>query len=137
MKVLLQRYPGLYQLIRYCVVGVMNNFFGYLIYLFITFFWLDPKLTITLFYPLGALTGYFGHLKYSFAYEEKSKLTLVRYGIAHFIGYGINFMMLLILVDKFKFPHQIIQALAIFVVAGALFLMFRHFVFPHTHYRET
>ena len=136
MKALIQRYPGIYQFIRYGVVGVMNNLLGYLIYLFVTFFWLDPKLAITLFYPIGALTGYFGHMKYSFAYQGNSKLTIVRYGIAHFIGYGINFMMLLILVDKLKFPHQVVQGAAIFVVAGALFLMFRYFVFSNTRYQQ-
>ncbi len=126
----MQKFPAIYQLIRYGVVGVINNLLGYLIYLFVTFFWIEPKIAITLFYPIGALTGYFGHLKYSFAYQGKHRFTLIRYGIAHFIGYSINFMMLFILVDKLKFPHQAVQGSAIFVVASALFLMFRYFVFP-------
>ncbi|MBA3537173.1 MAG: GtrA family protein [Tatlockia sp.] len=132
----MQKFPAIYQFIRYGIVGVINNLLGYLIYLFVTFFWLEPKIAITLFYPIGALTGYFGHLKYSFAYQGKHRFTLIRYGIAHFIGYSINFMMLVILVDKLKFPHQAVQASAIFVVASALFLMFRYFVFPRENYRK-
>lgn len=136
MKRLLQRFPGIYQFIRYGVVGVINNLIGYLIYLFVTFFWLEPKVAITLFYPIGALIGYFSHFKYSFSYQGKHRFAIIRYGIAHFIGYGINFIMLLILVDKLKFPHQAIQASAIFVVASALFLLFRYFVFPQANYRK-
>ncbi|CEG58351.1 GtrA family protein [Legionella fallonii] len=130
MKTLMQSSSGLYQFIRYGVVGVINNLIGYLIYLFVTFFWLEPKMAITLLYPVGVLIGYFSHFKYSFAYQGKHGLAIVRYGVAHFIGYGINFMMLLIFVDKLKYLHQTVQALAIFVVASALFLMFRYFVFP-------
>ncbi|WP_454784962.1 GtrA family protein [Legionella sp. WA2024007413] len=135
MNELIQKFPGLFQFIRYSVVGVINNFIGYIIYLLVTFFWLEPKVAITLFYPIGALIGYFNHFKYSFSYQG-THLALLRYGIAHFIGYGINFIMLFVLVDKFNFPHQAIQAIAIFVVACALFLMFRYFVFPHAHYTK-
>lgn len=136
MKALIQKFPGIYQLIRYGVVGLINNLIGYLIYLVVTFFWLEPKLAVTLFYPIAAFIGYFSHFKYSFSYQGKHGFAVIRYGIAHFIGYSINFIMLLVLVDKFKFPHQAIQALAIFVVAFALFLMFRFFVFPQTNYRK-
>ena len=136
MRLSIQRSAGIYQLIRYGVVGVINNLIGYLIYLLVTFFGLEPKMAITLFYPIGVLIGYFSHFKYSFAYQGKHRFAIIRYGIAHIIGYGINFMMLLILVDKFKFLHQEVQALAIFVVASALFLMFRYFVFPKTNDRE-
>ncbi|WP_454781360.1 GtrA family protein [Legionella sp. WA2022007384] len=136
MNRLIQKFPGLYQFIRYGVVGVINNLIGYLIYLLVTFFWLEPKVAITLFYPIGALIGYFSHFKYSFAYQGTHRFALIRYGIAHFIGYGINFIMLLLLVDKLKFPHQAIQGIAIFVVACALFLMFRYFVFPQVRYQK-
>jgi hypothetical protein len=42
--------------------------------------------------------------------------------------------MLFILSDKWGFPHQAVQASAIFVVALILFLMFKYFVFPDSEY---
>ncbi|MDD2882880.1 MAG: GtrA family protein [Rhodoferax sp.] len=119
------------QVARYGVVGVLNNLLGYLIYLLVTWLWLDPKVAVTLLYPVGALTAYFGHAKYSFSYSGSTPHGVLRYVIAHLIGYSVNVLMLYVLSDRLLFPHQIIQALAIVVVAGVLFLLFRYFVFPN------
>ncbi len=120
------------QLFRYGVVGVLNNLLGYGIYLLVTFFWLEPMVAISLLYPVGAITAYFGHSKYAFSYQGRHTHALVRYIIAHLIGYGVNFLMLYLLWEKLKFPHQAVQVAAIIVVAGVLFLLLRYFVFPHS-----
>ena len=119
------------QIARYGVVGVLNNFLGYLVYLAVTWVWLDPKIAVTLMYPIGAVTAYFGHAKYSFAYSGRTSQGLARYVIAHVIGYGTNVGMLYVLSDKLGYPHQLVQAAAIVVVAGILYLLFRYFVFPN------
>ncbi len=136
MKALRSKFPVLYQIIRYGIVGVLNNLLGYLIYLLITFFWLDPKVAVSILYPIGATTAYFGHAKYSFSYQGNHTNAVLRYAFAHFVGYSVNVFMLFILSDKLKFSHQAVQALAIVVVAGILFLMFRYFVFPHSVYSK-
>lgn len=117
------------QVVRYGVVGVLNNLLGYLIYLVVTWLWLEPKLAITLLYPVGAFTAYFGHAKYSFSYRGRTTHGLLRYIIAHLIGYGVNVLLLYVFSDRLHFPHQAVQAVAVFVVAGVLFLLFRFFVF--------
>lgn len=119
------------QVVRYGVVGVLNNLLGYLIYLLVTWLWLDPKVAITLLYPVGAVTAYFGHAKYSFAYSGSTSHGVLRYVIAHLIGYSVNVLMLYVFSDRLLYPHQIVQGAAIFVVAGVLFLLFRYFVFPN------
>lgn len=118
------------QIARYGVVGMLNNLLGYLIYLVVTWLWLDPKVAITLMYPVGAATAYFGHAKYSFAFGGRASHGIVRYVLAHLIGYAVNLGMLYILTDRLGYPHQLVQAVAVFVVAAVLFLLFRHFVFP-------
>lgn len=120
----------LFQLVRYGIVGVANNFLGYLIYLGITWLGVDPKLAVTIMYPIGALIAYFSHAKYSFSYEGDNGSGLIRYVLAHFIGYGANISLLYIFSDRMGYAHQLVQAVAIFVVAGLLFVLFRHFVFP-------
>ncbi len=129
----MSKFPTLGQIVRYGVVGVLNNLLGYFIYLAITYFWLDPKIAITLLYPIGATTAYFGHSKYSFSYSGTKKRALWRYVIAHLISYGVNYFMLYFLWEKFNFPHQLVQAAAIFVCAGVLFLLMRYFVFKPSH----
>jgi putative flippase GtrA len=121
---------ALRQVARYGVVGVLNNLLGYLIYLVVTWLGLEPKLAVTLMYPIGATTAYFGHAKYSFGYEGRTSHGIARYVVAHMIGYGVNVALLHFLSDRLGYPHQLVQATSIFVVAGALFLLFRYFVFP-------
>jgi putative flippase GtrA len=118
------------QVTRYGVVGLLNNLLGYLIYLVITWLWLDPKLAITLLYPIGATTAYFGHAKYSFAYQGKASHGVLRYIAAHLAGYTINVLVLFVFTDKLGLPHQGVQIFAIGVVGGVLFLLFRYWVFP-------
>ena len=119
------------QIVRYGVVGVLNNLLGYLIYLFLTWLWLDPKIAVTLLYPIGATTAYFGHARYAFSYQGHITHGFARYAAAHVIGYGANIFLLYLFVDILQYPHQLVQAAAIFVVAGILFLLFRYFVFPN------
>jgi putative flippase GtrA len=121
---------SLEQVVRYGVVGVANNLLGYAIYLLITWAWLDPKIAVTLMYPIGAVTAYFGHAKFSFTYRGSTSHGIARYVIAHLIGYGANVGMLFLFSDMLGYPHQLVQAAAIFVVAGILYLLFRYFVFP-------
>lgn len=119
------------QVVRYGVVGLLNNLLGYLIYLLVTWLWLDPKVAVTLMYPIGAVTAYFGHAKYSFAYSGSTSNGIFRYAMAHTVGYGVNISMLYLFSDLLMYPHQLVQAVAIVVVAGILYLLFRYFVFPN------
>lgn len=119
------------RVVRYGVVGVLNNALGYLIYLVITWLWLDPKVAVTLMYPVGAVTAYFGHARYSFAYSGPTWHGIIRYSIAHLFGYGVNIGILYLLSDCLGYAHQLVQVVAIVVVAGILYLLLRYFVFPN------
>lgn len=118
------------QIVRYGVVGVLNNLLGYLIYLLVTRLWLDPKMAVTLRYPIGAVTAYLGHARYSFAYIGCISHGIARYTIVHMIGYGANISMLYLFWYRLEYPHQMVQAVAIVAVAGILYILFRYFVFP-------
>ena len=117
------------QVVRYGVVGVLNNLWAYLLYLLLTWLWLDPKMAVSILYPAGALTGYFAHSKYSFRYSKEKSKALFRFIIAHVVGYTANVSMLFLFVDVCGYPHPLVQALAIFTVAGLLFVLFRYYVF--------
>ena len=124
------RWPAIMQLVRYGLVGLATNLAGYLIYLLVTWLWLEPKAAVTVLYPVGILMGYFGQARYAFKYRGDARSGLARFLVAHAIGYGANITLLHIFTDRLGYPHQAVQAAAIFVVAGLLFLLFRFFVFP-------
>jgi len=120
---------GLYELVRYAIVGVLNNALGFSAYLFITWIGVDPKLTLTILYGVAATIGYWGHKKVTFEHEGSLVLSGVRYVIAHLGGYALNLTILYVLVDTYHFPHQWVQFSCIFIVAAYLFFTLKFFVF--------
>lgn len=117
------------QLMRYGIVGFATNAAGYLLYLLVTWLGMGPKTTMTLLYVAGMLMGYYGNSRYAFSYDGNPYSGFVRYGLVHLCGYALNFSLLHVFVDRMGYPHQIVQAVAILVVAAFLFVGFRFFVF--------
>ena len=117
------------QLIRYTLVGIVSNLFGYLVYLLVTYFGSTPKITMTLLYGVGAAIGYLGNRNFTFSYKGSMLSSSIKYFIVHLFGYFINLAILIVYVDQLGYAHQWVQAIAIFGVAGFLFLAFKYFVF--------
>lgn len=119
------------QLARFAFVGIVSNFTGYLVYLLVTYLGATPKTTMTLLYAVGATIGFMGNRNFTFAHKGNLLGTSTRYFIAHLFGYFINLAILIIFVDRLGYGHQLVQAVAIFVVAGILFITFKFFVFTN------
>ncbi|NOV30121.1 GtrA family protein [Methylomonas sp. LW13] len=117
------------QLFRYGVVGVFSNSVGYMVYLLVTYFGGAPKITMTCLYAVGAVIGFIGNRKLTFAHSGSLLGAGVRYAIVHCVGYFINLGILIVMVDKLGYPHELVQAAAIFIVALFLFFTFKFFVF--------
>ena len=118
------------QLIRYGVVGVATNIFAYLIYLFLSSYYLDPKHAMTVVYISGATLGYIGNRNWTFLSNKHHMIiTFVRYIFSQFVGLVANYLMLIFFVDRLHYPHQIVQAFAIITIAIFLFVSCKYFVF--------
>ena len=117
------------QLIRYGVVGVVSNAAIYFVYLLITYLGVEPKTAMTLVYIIGASIGFIGNRKWTFAYRGDSSSAALRYVLAHLFGYLLNYIILFTFVDRLGYAHQWVQAVAIIIVAGFLFILFKYFVF--------
>jgi len=117
------------QLIHYGIIGIISNVLGYSAYLLLTYLGGTPKLTMSLLYVAVATVSFLSNRKLTFSYNGSFFGSGIRYTIAHFLGYLINLVMLIVMVDIFGYPHQWIQATAIFVVAIFLFLALKFFVF--------
>lgn len=118
------------QLVRYCVIGMGSNLAIYLLYLLVTYLGTTPRKAMTMSYLTGACVGFVANRKWTFSYRGSLATTIGRYAIAHLMGYLINFSMLSFFTSCLGLPHQFVQAAAIAVVAGFLFLTFKYFVFP-------
>ncbi|QAY88434.1 hypothetical protein CUN61_29035 [Pseudomonas arsenicoxydans] len=102
---------------------------GYLIYLFVTYCGISPLLAMTLLYSVGAIVGFVGNRQLTFNYSGSPLASGFRYILVHMVGYFLNLTLLLVFVECLGYPHQIVQAVAIFVVAAFLFVAFKFFVF--------
>lgn len=107
-----------------------TNLFGYGIYLLITHFGVEPKITVSILYPAGAIIGFYGSKIWIFAHKGEIFQTSLRYCVAHVAGYLMNITILHIFVDELGCSHQLIQVVAVFLVAAFLFATFKWFVFP-------
>ncbi len=114
---------------RYLIVGVLTNSTGYAAYLAFTFLGMDTKIAMTGIYFVAAFLGYWGNKSYTFTFSGGIASSSCRYIIAHTVGYGLNLCLLLLFSDVLGYPHQIVQFIAIFIVAAFLFVMNKFFVF--------
>lgn len=118
------------QMLRYILVGIVSNLAGYAAYLLFTLFGAAPKITMSFLYLVGATVGFFGNSKLTYAWEGSLFGASIRYAAAHAVGYALDFAMLSYFVDRLGYPHQIVQFVAVALVAVYLFVAFKHFVFP-------
>lgn len=117
------------QLVRYGVVGLVSNGIGYLLYLGITATGVGPKLAMTILYVIGVMQSFLFNKGWSFRYSGKIGPSFLRYCTAYAIGYFVNLVILLVAVDYIGWPHQIVQGVAVLLLALLLFALQKYWVF--------
>lgn len=125
---------SLTQLIRYGIVGLLSNGFGYAIFLCLTYLGIGPKQTMSLLYFSSMGISYWGNWRWTFTHNDNFLNTSSRFLLAHLFGYLLNFFLLLLFVDIWGYPYQWVQAPAIIVVALFIFIAFKFFVFTTTQF---
>jgi putative flippase GtrA len=125
----IKNYNSLRQLVSYGLIGIVSNLLGYATYIVFTQFGGTPKLTMTALYVSAATISFVGNRKLTFRSQGRLGKTLLRFTAAHLCGYAVDFLMLYVFVDKLLFPHQLVQGVAIVLVAIFLFFAFKYFVF--------
>lgn len=120
------------QLVRYSIVGLTSNGFGYLLYLGLTYLGMGPKLAMSLLYCVGVLQTFVFNKKWSFRFQGDATPALVRYAAIYAVGYGINFLALMLLVDQMGFPHQWVMGVLVLFMAVFFFVAQKFWVFRQT-----
>ncbi|MGQ9686807.1 MAG: GtrA family protein [Thiobacillaceae bacterium] len=117
------------QFLRYAMVGLGSNVALYLFYLGLTGTGIGHKTAMTLLYAVGVAQTFYFNRTWSFGHDGRVATSFVRYASAYAFGYVFNLVMLVLLVDRWGWPHQWVQGAMIFVLAGLLFLLQRYWVF--------
>ena len=117
------------QFIRYVVVGLTSNAVIYVAYLLLTQLGTGHKLAMSLLYGVGLIQTFVLNKKWSFRFEGAATPALVRYVTVYAMGYVIQFLALMLLVDLMGLPHQWVMGVLILFVALLLFLAQKFWVF--------
>ena len=118
------------QVISFSLVGISSNLVGYGVYLALAETSLGPKLAVAILYPIGVIVSYIGNRHFTFRHDKGQAFSKgVRYLAVQVFGYLLNLLLIIWLVETLGFPHEIVQIIAILLVALMSFVMLRVFVF--------
>jgi len=117
------------QFLRYAAVGLTSNILLYLTYLALTRIGVGHKTAMTGLYVISVLITFLANRNWTFQHRGAAQTTLIRYLTAYAVGYLLNFVLLWLAADRMGLPHQLVQFVAIFLVAVSLFLMQKYWVF--------
>ena len=121
--------PASVQFFRYALVGLASNALLYAIYVVLTRIGIEPKLAMTLLYVAGVAQTFAFNKRWSFRHSGTRVPAFARYCAAYLLGYALNFLALLILVDRLGYPHQLVQGVMVLALAVMLFVLQKFWVF--------
>jgi putative flippase GtrA len=121
--------PVRVQFFRYVVVGLASNALLYAVYVGLTHVGIDPKLAMTLLYIAGVAQTFAFNKRWSFRHSGMHGPAFARYCAAYLLGYAVNLLALLILVDRLGYPHQLVQGVLVLALAAMLFMLQKFWVF--------
>ncbi len=84
---------------------------------------------MTFLYFTGMILTFYFNRSWTFKHKTKDAPALIRFVKLYSIGYFINLILLLVLVDRFGWSHQRAQGIAVFVIAIFLFFGQKIWVF--------
>lgn len=117
------------QFVRYVVVGVATNGGGYLLFYLFTTLGLGSVVAISILYPTQLALAFVLNKKWSFAHEGRITVTAIKFLVAYAGCYVLNVAALKLFSDHLGLSHLVVQACAVVILACALFIVQRFWVF--------
>lgn len=120
---------GLGRILRFGVVGVVNNGVGYGLFVVMSLLGVGHLEAMTASYLVGMAISFWGNRSWTFAHDGPVWPTLARFLLANAVGYGVNFAVLHSLVAGAGVPQIPAQPVATGAVAVCTFTLMRRWVF--------
>jgi len=115
--------------LRFGIVGVFSNIVLYAFYLTAKQIGVGHKTAMTVLFSLGFLHTFYFNRRWTFASDSLFWVALRKYLLIYSGAWLANFFALMVLVDQLSFAHEIVQGVAVVVLAIALFLLQKFWVF--------
>ncbi len=115
--------------LRFVAIGMASNVVLYLLYLLLTTIGIGYKTAMTLLFVVGTLQTFVFNRRWTFAHQGSVQVPFMRYVVVYSLAYILNLAALLVFVDHFSLPHQIVQGVMILLLAVMLFFLQKVWVF--------
>jgi len=116
-------------LARFLSVGALNTLFGFSFIFLLMYFKISPFIANFCGYFLGLTLGFVLSKKFVFRSSGHFNKELLRYLVAFFIGFSLNFIVLWFSIRVFNGNEYFSQLLSAFVYTCSMYLLSRWFVF--------
>jgi putative flippase GtrA len=117
------------QLIRYIIVGIVNNSITTLIYLVVTHFGVSPGLALTVLYGVTAVAGFYGNRRLTFHHTGRLSTSGGRYIVVYSLVFVFMQLALVVFYQWLGFPHQIVTIVTTCALIPVMFVAMKYFVF--------
>lgn len=117
------------QLVRYALVGFTSNAALFAGFLLLVHLGLSATVSMTVLYATGVALTFALNRRWTFRHAGHARRPLVRFVLSHLSCYGLNLLLLNVLVDRLQWPAAPVQAGAILLIALLLFLLQKFWVF--------
>lgn len=118
-----------YDLIYFAFIGFLTNLSGYCLFLLMTWIGIGYKLSMTCLYFFCAGLSYSGNKRLTFSHRSGNRASCLRFLFVYLLSYLLNLFALIFFVDYLGLSYYKIEALAIIVIAGFMFISLKLFVF--------
>ena len=117
------------QFLKFCLIGIINNFLGYIFFFFLLKLGISYILSLTLTYFLSLLFSFFMQSFFTFKSRNNKYVKLFKFYFIYFLMFLLNFMYLYFLKENFNINAEIGQLIIIPQIAFINFILLRYFVF--------
>ncbi|WP_295400212.1 GtrA family protein [uncultured Thiocystis sp.] len=114
---------------RYILSGVINTGVGYLVFLFVLHVvGAGALFSNAISYAFGLVVAYILNVLFVFESSRHSLAAAIRFLGSFGVSYGVNAMVLLLMVDRFGVRAEISQIFAMAAYTMSFYLLNKHFV---------
>lgn len=115
------------QVIRFLLVGVLNTFVGYVIFIVVYFLWNNVVIALLCTYVLGILFNYKTYSKYVFT-SSRQKI-FINFVIIYISIFIFNNLLLYFIENTIQVSLYIAQLFAISIITPLLYILNKKYVF--------
>lgn len=117
------------QILKYVLVGVFINGFGYLFFLWLLLNGIDYKISASISYVVGVVSSFFLNRRFVFNNNEVAKIVgFFRHIVVVFGGYVLNILTLTLFVNLYDYNPEYVQVFSVIMVSFYFFILNKIFV---------